>query len=110
MANLLSAQSLLEDPNNVEVFLVKENLLPLEIVVDDLLLLLDGFAPPMRLLKQHLHEVHLTLGHRLHLECHLLALTLVCGGFQPRNELVVICRLGGWLHIATGYGARGLGR
>ena len=104
LTDLLSAQSYLENTNNVEVFFVKENLLPFEIVVDDLLLLLDGLAPPMRLLKEHLHEVNLTLGHGLHLECHFLALSLVPGGFQPRNELVVIGGLGWLLHIARARG------
>jgi hypothetical protein len=108
LADLLGAEGLLEDANDVKVFFVKENLLPFKIMVDNLFLLFDGLAPPMRLLKEHLHEVHLTLRHGLHLECHALALFSVSGCLEPRNELVVIGRLG--LDVASGDRAGGLRR
>ena len=50
LADLLGTECLLEDTNDVKVFFVEENLLPFKIMVDNLFLLFDGLAPPMRLL------------------------------------------------------------
>lgn len=41
--------------------------LPLEVLMDDLLLLLDGLALPVDLLEDDSHEVHLALGEGSHL-------------------------------------------
>jgi len=108
LADLLGAEGLLEHANDVKVLFVEENLLPFKIMVDNLFLLFDGLAPPMRLLEEHLHEVHLTLGHGLHLERHALAFFSVSGCLQPRNELIVIGGLG--LDIAASDRAGGLRR
>lgn len=57
---------LLQKSENIKIFLLEENLLLFEIMVDNFLLFFDGLAAAINFLKDDLHKVGLTLGQKLH--------------------------------------------
>lgn len=56
---VLRFDCLLENANDIEVFLVETDTLAFEILANDALLFLDGLGAAVNFLKEHLHEVGL---------------------------------------------------
>ena len=76
-ALLRDLKTLTEDGHQVEAIALQVDPLPLEIVIDELLLLANDLAAAAYLLQQDLHHVHLADGQILHLGDRLFHLILV---------------------------------
>ena len=71
-----------KDGHEVKVIALQVDPLPLQVVIDELLLFANHLAPAADLLQQDLHHVHLADGQTLHLRHGLLHLQLVLGGLE----------------------------
>lgn len=71
-----------KDGHKIEAIALQVDPLPLEIVIDELLLLANHLAAAAYLLQQDLHHVHLADGQTLHLGHGLFHLELVLGSLE----------------------------
>mmetsp|Transcript_31107 Transcript_31107/g.30561 ORF Transcript_31107/g.30561 Transcript_31107/m.30561 type:complete len:291 (-) Transcript_31107:253-1125(-) len=87
---VLLVSGLVEDAQDIEVFLVQVDPLPLQILIDLLLFLLYRLALPIDFLNDYFDEVLLTGSERFHLFKGFVELALASRHLEALNHLIVI--------------------
>ena len=75
--NSIMIFTLFEEIENIPAILLKENVLPFQIIADLFILFLNRLASPIYLLKEHLNKMSLTSAQLFHLIQMLVLLSLV---------------------------------